>query len=73
MTIKPQIMKNNQPTPNDQRSEVLNPTSEAYIKAHKNTIKQLQQIPDKTPKQWERQKECQRELSSVLTKKTTKK
>lgn len=62
----------NQPTPNDQRSEVLNPTSEAYIKAHKNTIKQLQQIPDKTPAQLERQKECQRELSRVLAKKATK-
>ncbi|MBQ4433149.1 MAG: hypothetical protein II894_03215 [Bacteroidales bacterium] len=62
-----------QPTPNDQRSEVMNPTSVAYIKAHKNTIKQLQQIPDKTPAQLQRQKERQRELSSVLAKKTTKK
>lgn len=66
-------MNNNHPTPNDQRSEVMNPTSEAYVKDHKNTIKQLQQIPDKTPAQLERQKECQRELSIVLAKKTTKK
>ena len=66
-------MNNNHPTPNDQRSEVKNPTSEAYVKDHKNTITQLQQIPDKTPAQLERQKECQRELSNVLAKKTTKK
>jgi len=55
-----------QKTPNNQRSNVKNPNNPAYIQDHKNTIKQLQRIFDKTSNQVERQKECQRELSKAL-------
>lgn len=54
-------------TPNDQMSDVHNPYSQDYVLDHKNTIRQLQRIVDRTPEQEERLRGAQRELSSALT------
>lgn len=59
-------MKTKANHPNNQRSNVKNPNNPAYILDHKNTIRQLQRISDKSPNQVKKQKECQRELSKAL-------
>lgn len=42
------MSKSKQPTPNDKRSTVKNPTSKEYPKDKANTAKQIKETPKKT-------------------------
>ena len=67
-------MKNSK-TSNDQRSEVKNPTSEAYIADQKNQIRQLQRKQAEgllTELQVEDMKQKQRDLQAVVNNKLKK-
>ncbi len=62
-------------TPNDQRSEVKNPTSEAYIADQKNQIRQMQRKLAEgllTEVQLEDMKQKQRDLQTVVDNKLKK-
>ncbi|MBP5710129.1 MAG: hypothetical protein J6W84_04050 [Bacteroidales bacterium] len=56
-------------TPNDQRSEVKNPTSKAFVNDLKNRIRQLQREEFKTPEKIGIMKEYQRLVSKISTNK----
>lgn len=67
-------MKNSKSS-NDQRSEVKNPTSEAYIADQKNQIRQLQRKQAEgllTELQIEDMKQKQRDLQTVVNNKLKK-
>lgn len=55
----------------NQRADVKNPNNQAYVVDHKNSIRQLQRTPDRSPKQEVRLRELQRETSMAM--KTQKK